>query len=272
MSDKDRTADELRKAAEALAREIGDLPGVRGLYLGGSLGRGAGDGLSDLDFVAVAEEADARSVATAWAGRLSDLRAPVYMKNHGLLVNVVLADGLRIDLVVETPARFALRPTGDVTPLSDPDGLAADLSGAALALPRGPRIAARTEEFLRVLWLIRVGLGRGDAVLGTEGFWHLRGHLKETMLDAARPDRRHGALSLRAILPGDDYVTLARFSTVAPDRDALIAAHRDIAREYLSRARKLHAAEGIDWPEAFETATRAGLVEAFGPGIDWSGG
>ena len=263
------TANTLRDAARALAGEIGAVPGLSGLYLGGSLGRGGGDGFSDLDFVGVAAEGDLKAVAADWAARLGEARDLVYLKNHGVLINAITRDWLRIDLVVETAERFAMRPEGEVLALHDPLGLAERLTGKAAALPGGPRIAARTEEFLRVLGLLRVGLGRDDVALCTEGFWHLRGHLKETMLDAARPDRRHGALSLKAILTDADYATLARFSSVAPEREALVSAHRDIAAAYLSRARALHDALGVAWPEDFEDATRDALIGAFGPAIDW---
>ncbi|MGP1394672.1 MAG: hypothetical protein ACTS3R_04100 [Inquilinaceae bacterium] len=79
-----------------------------------------------------------------------------------MLLSAVTDDWLRCDLIIVTPDRFARRSRDGLRPLPDRDGLYDSLP-ETLA-PRQPdpaRIARLIDEFIRVLGLVAIVVGRG---------------------------------------------------------------------------------------------------------------
>lgn len=243
-------------------------PRVRSVWLHGSLGRGIGDPWSDVDLaIEVAEPDRATCLADYACGRtgLPDLAMarPIF----GRILTAVTPDWARFDLMFVTGEelarldRAALRPLlGD--PGSQPSPLAPVAEAGAPA-----RLAALVEEFLRVLGLTPVGVGRGEWLVMQHGTELLRRMLVDLMLEEngfGSPEVRGGVKRLNPFLSETQRATLERLEPPLARPEALLAATVELARLFLARARPLAERLGTPWPEAFETATRRHLRTALG--------
>ncbi|MEM7710956.1 MAG: nucleotidyltransferase domain-containing protein, partial [Pseudomonadota bacterium] len=140
---------------------------VDGLFLAGSHGRGAADAWSDIDLVALAEDGRRADVLAAWRAALGAEVELVYWKAFPFgLANAITADWLRVDLYVTMPARFGRRSKANLRVIHDPGGVWDGLPGALPpAVPDAAVVERLTLEFLRVLGLLPVALGREEWVL-----------------------------------------------------------------------------------------------------------
>jgi predicted nucleotidyltransferase len=230
-------------------------PRVRSAWLSGSLGRGAGDAWSDIDLTVVADD-PAACLRDCAVGALA-LPATVFSQIvHGRILSAVTADWSRFDLAFLTPAEFAdqdggglVRVLGD-TPAPPPRPANAD--------PDAPgRILRLIHEFLRVLGLSPVCIGRQEWLVGQQGVELLRGMLVEVMLEEnGVPRAARGAKRLNGFLSAEQRAALEALPMPAADCAALLAAQTEIARLFLAEARPLAQRLGVAWPEAFEAATR----------------
>jgi hypothetical protein len=253
-------------ATRLLPRLITGLSSIStcdGLFLSGSHARGTEDAFSDLDLVVVSDPVHHPFVADqirVFLGTIAPL--VLFRASNGptaTLINAITADWDRIDLLLEAKDRFLNRASDSVRPLHDPtclaDGLRLSTEDTAQL---GRRIAYTTEEFLRVLGLLPVGLGRQEYLLCTLGAGHLRDHLI-TLMKAKAGTLGEGALHLSRSISATDMTVLIDLPVSHPNRDSVIAAHLALARVFLPRAQALHSHHQLVWPQAFETATKAHL-------------
>lgn len=256
--------------AAVVDRLRGD-PDLRALFLAGSLGRGDGDRWSDVDLVAVVEPAAQDAFATRWRVLLDGI-APVvfWWTPRGIkgLVSAVTADWLRCDLFMVPPDGLGKRAKSNLAALIDPGGIHATLPDD---LPPGATKPARVQglidEFIRVLGLLPVALGRGEHVVAARGAGLLRDMLVDLMLEDAALPEAHGALHLGKLLPPEDMATLAALPPARPDRPDM-AAHLAAARAFIPRARRMARDLGLPWPEAFAQATARRLEAELGTRVD----
>ena len=252
-----------------LAAPLAALAGegaVRGIFLGGSHGRGRADAFSDIDLIAVADPADHARLVDIWTRALDDTLTPVHrMERVGptSLVNVVCDDWLRVDLLLRADLRGRARDL--LLPLHDPSDLFSGLPGTLpAATPDAGRVEGIVREFLRVIGLLPVGAGRGEDVVLLTGLGHLRDLTIRLMLEDCPEADRGGALHLSRLLPPERMAALAALPTPPCERGALIAANLAHAELFLPLARELTARTGGTWPAAFEEATRRRLRDALG--------
>lgn len=253
----------LDQIAAVLARD----PRIVSAWLSGSFGKGAGDAWSDVDVtVVVAAESDLPAALRHYASELSPLPATVFSQLvHGRIFSGVTPAWERFDLAFLTPAEFAGQDGGGLSLLlGDP---------ATRPPPRAPGAdqgaAARIErlvcEFLRVLGLAPVSIGREEWLVGQQGVELLRGMLVELTLEAnGVPRSARGAKRLNAFLSEDQRAELEALVPPQAGRQSLIDAEGEIARLFLARARPLAERLGATWPAAFETATRDHLRRELG--------
>jgi len=259
-----------------LASAMGPSTDIEALFLGGSFGRGSADNFSDLDFVAVVSGERHGEVAAVWRGAL-EAAAPVVFWSARVgpptLVNAVTQDWLRVDLWMVDRASFldhaqsaqSVHAQSTLVPVIDPENLHASPP------PRPPAPAANrrqveyvVSEFIRVLGLIAVGMGRNELVLGVMGAGLLRDLLMRLMVEETHSPDRGGMLHLSRTVAREQMAELEALPCPGPRRAEILAAHWATARAFFPRARTLAAALDIPWPEAFEQATRAHLQRAFG--------
>lgn len=245
-----------------LTHALGQDPRVQALWLSGSLGKGEGDAWSDIDIVARVDAADvAACVADYKLPRPGLPPAVLAFDVYGVVVSSITAGWARFDIHFATPDQIARmdasgwRPlTGEAAPLPLPPPAAND-PGAA------PRIAALVTEFLRVLGLLPVAVGRQEWIASQQGFDLLRRMLIDLMLEENGHGRTaRGAKRLNGFLTAEQRELLEAIVPPPANRDALVQANAALAHVFLARARPLAERVGAAWPEAFEAATRRHLM------------
>ena len=245
-------------------------PGLQGLFLAGSLGRGTADNWSDADFIAVAGPHDHQALSGLWRQALEAI-APVVFWNQidggDIVLNAITADWLRIDLSIQSPERFSMRARDLVLPLIDRGGLHEGLPATLPARKPSPaKVRYIVNEFIRIIGLTPVVMGRQEYVSAVWGTQLLRNLFIDLLQEehVTLPDPG-GALHLSRLLPPEQMAMLAALPYPGPHRDQLIAAQIALARAFFPVARRLAERVQIDWPTPFEQATRRHLDTTLGP-------
>jgi hypothetical protein len=220
---------------------------VRAAWLTGSIAEGRGDAQSDLDLrLAVNGEVDWQEMVDRVSPTVLKRRLPG--PGPDVVVTCVTPEWLRFDIVIVPADR---PPAGAVAPLIDKDGLTEKLPPSPP--PRAADPAFLTEEFLRVLGLLDVSIGRQEYLVGSDGVWLLRRMLIDLMTIG---QTRGGVKKLNPFLTAEQRATLDALPPIEPTRQAVIDGSLAIARHFLPLAR---ARLGDGYPEALEAATLAHL-------------
>ena len=211
---------------------------VRGLWLTGSLATGDDDSFSDVDMLVVVREPDLAGYLDGWPAFAAAYRpllarrlAPAPVFNH------VLDGWLRWDVVVGVPGDLANLDAGSVTELFNHDGLTPSSPSHRGADPDVVR--EMTQEFLRVLGLLPVVLGRDELVTAVSGAGLLRQMLTTLLRYRAEGDRLSGALHLRRVLTPGEHAALEALPPVYAERGAVVRLHLACAGMFLPVAREL---------------------------------
>src|ERR1700683_4830530 len=186
---------------------------VRATWLGGSLGRGAGDRYSDVDLVAIVAEENRAGFVAEWDGIVATI-ASVVLTNRlsfpsSTVFSQVTADWLRFDVSVITPASLDRYTASTVRPLFDKDDHYSGLRQKREPLaPSGPRIQGLTKEFMRILGLLPVVLGREEYAVSDRGAHGRCPALPATGEGLVQPDRHAmaGCARKRAARPSGQPV------------------------------------------------------------------
>jgi hypothetical protein len=250
---------------EALETALRPDARIGSAWLTGSLGACRGDPWSDIDITLVAAADDL-------PGLLGDLMradgplpaTALRLSQFGRLVNGTTPDLMRFDLVLSTPEEFARQ---------DPAGVRLLFGDAGQAPPERPgrpqdpaaaakRIESLVTEFLRILSLAPVAVGRQEWVVMQDGVGHLRRLLIELMLEenGIGPAERGGAKKLYPFLTAEQIAELEALVPPRAIEAELIAANRDLRDRFLPRARRVAADRGATWPADWEAAVMSGLA------------
>jgi hypothetical protein len=250
---------------EALETALRPEARIGSAWLTGSLGAGRGDAWSDIDITLVV-------AAGGIPGLLGDLMAPdgplpataLRLSQFGRLVNGTTPELLRFDLVLSTPEEFA-RHNGGAVKL-----LFGDASQGPVERPERPsdpaaaarRVDALVTEFLRILSLAPVAVGRREWMVMQDGVGHLRRLLIELMLEenGVGPAERGGAKKLYPFLTAEQIAELEALAPPRAVKAELIAANRDLRDRFLPRARRVAGERGAAWPADWEAAVMSGLA------------
>jgi predicted nucleotidyltransferase len=242
---------------------------VRATWLSGSLGRGAGDRYSDVDLVAIVAEEDRAAFVAEWDGIVATI-APVVLTNRlnaasVTVFNQITPDWLRFDVSIIAPAGVDRYTASTVRPLFDKDDLYSGLrsKGEPLA-PSGPRVEGLTKEFMRVLGLLPVVLGREEYAVGASGSGLIRMLLIQLMTEDVAVEDRGGALHLRGLLPDARLTAIDELPPIVATRESAVAVHMAVARLFLPLARDLFKRTGTQWPDVLESALRVHLDSELG--------
>lgn len=243
---------------EDLSRGLRSSADVRALFLSGSRAVDLDDAFSDIDFLAVIADGTLDAFARQWRAAVERTGEVILWRQRGgrsLLINAINDAWLRIDVLAVTPDQMAGRAQADLQVVFDHDAVYDSLG---VARPSGPdlaRLAWQFEEFIRILGLLHVAMGRADYLNSVTGLFHLRNLLVDLMVAETDAPHRGGALHLNRLITADQQDDLRALPSPLPTRDAAIAAHLAYAAAYLPRARRLARRHGLEWPERFEAAT-----------------
>lgn len=236
---------------------------LKTLFLGGSRGRGTEDGYSDFDFIAVCEPQQNESVAHDWHTILEDLEPLIYWQKLGkqpMLINAITKSWIRIDLSM-TPTLEKSKYSKDMlVPVLDPDDLINALPAKTKRRKTKPdAVLAIINEFIRIMGLTGVVMGRREHLVGVWGVQHLRNQLIALMLEEVNPLHRGGALLLNPLLTDEQRFALGALPSAVATRNSVIQVNMAYAKVFLSRARVLAERTGVKWPDEFERETWAYL-------------
>lgn len=242
--------------------KLADDGRVLGAWLTGSRGRGNPDRYSDIDVWAVVDEADIDAFVADWPALAEQISPTVLLKQvgGGPVFTHVTPDWLRFDISVGVPTEVPQRSRGGLRLLFDRANLQHRL--AETGEPKGAspsRIRDLSEEFLRVLGLLPIVVGRGEYEVGAMGCGLMRVMLTQLMLEDIVVEDRGGALRLHGLLPDGRLNALRALPPVEASYESIIEFHVACARLFLPLAKELCARIGIDWPAPAETAVRGWL-------------
>lgn len=244
---------------ELLARVIETLEGdgrVRAAWLAGSHARGTQDRYSDLDLWLVVDEKDKDSFVEDWP-KLSDQVSPSVLRQRvfGSTFTHITGQWERWDVSIGVPADVPKRTRSTVKVLFDHDGLNDRLLPPGEPLQPNPaKVSGLVTEFLRVMGLLPVVLGREEYVVGVSGAGLLRGMIVQLFLEDVAVEDRGGALHLNTLLPPERLQALTELPVVEATRESVLQAHLACARLFLPQARELSERIGAAWPEELNTA------------------
>lgn len=239
---------------------------VDSAWLSGSFGRGAGDAWSDIDITVVVDEEDLPHCVAEYGGARNPVGESVILNTlFGRVVSAVTPDWERYDIVFATPQEFRAYDKTTLRPLA-PQSL-----DAPPPEPKPPKpyqvsadaVLTASREFLRVLGLLPVAIGRGEWLSSQEGVGLLRKALIELMIESNGVGRaqRGGAKRLNAYLTAEQQAAVEAVPQPGANRAELIAANQALAAMFIPLGRRLAEESGAVWPEALEAATRRRLAE-----------
>lgn len=244
---------------DTIAAALRDAPGIRALFLSGSHATGHADDYSDIDFILVADDGASDAVAGLWHEAVAQTGEIVLWwdrTTRPVLINAITADWTRIDVIILKPDQMGHHSQSGLKPVFDPDNIHGAL--AKTTAPRGAspaRLKYQFEEFIRIIGLQHLAVGRAEYINGVLGVFHLRNLLVELMIEETGAPDRGGQLNLNRLITDEQKAVLTALPPPVPEHDAMIAAHLAYAKAYLPRARTLAAARDIPWPERFEAVT-----------------
>lgn len=248
---------------DQLLAALGRDPRVRSVWLSGSFSRGAGDAWSDVDLTVTAEAQDIAPCLADYHAPRADLPKLVFSQIlHGRVLTAITEDWRRFDLAFLTPEELPRQDGADLRHLlGDAEGPPPRPPGADPGAAK--RVTALVTEFLRVLGLSPVAVGREEWLVMQQGVELLRKMTVDLMVEEAglAPAAR-GAKRVNPFLTSEQRALLEALPSPGAERHGLIDANLAIARLFLTRARPLAARLGAEWPEAFERATREHLRAA----------
>ncbi|WP_370401246.1 aminoglycoside 6-adenylyltransferase [Sulfitobacter sp. JB4-11] len=253
---------------DLIAQPLRDEPEVRALFLSGSHANGMADAFSDVDFVLVAQEGASDAIARIWRKAVARTGKIVLWWDRTtvpVLINAITEDWTRTDVVILRPDQMGAHTQAGLKPVFDHDGIYDTLNEKpAETGPDTRKLKHQIEEFIRVLGLLHLAVGREEYINGVLGIYHLRNLLVDLLIEETGAPHRGGVLHLNRLITGPQKALMFSMPPPVPTRAAMIDAHVAYAAAYLPRARRLALAWGVAWPEEFEAATWAKLEESLG--------
>lgn len=238
-------------------------PRVLAAWLVGSRARGAEDRFSDVDIWLVVSEEDKAGFVEDWP-KTSELVSPSVLRQRvfGSTFAHITPEWQRWDVSIAVPDDVPRRTRSTVKPLFDRAGLNGRLRPPGEPLRPDPaKVTSLTTEFLRVLGLLPVVLGREEYVVGASGAGLLRQMVIQLFLEDVAVEDRGGALHLRTLLPAERLRQLAELPPLEASREGVLEAHLACARLFLPEARRLADRIGAEWPAPLEAALRRRLED-----------
>ena len=257
-----------QRTIDTISTALEHTPGIQALFLSGSHATGLADKFSDIDFVMVADDGATDAVSALWRDAVAQTGEIVLWWDRTtvpVLINAITADWTRTDVIILKPDEMGHQTQAGLKPLFDHKALHPTLAKAPRpAKPNTKKFRYQIEEFIRILGLLHLAVGRAEYINGVLGVFHLRAALVELMIEETAAPNRGGILHLNRLITDEQKAVLTAMPAPVPEREGMIAAHLAYAAAYLPRARQRALELGVDWPERFEEVTWARLRDSLG--------
>ena len=275
----DAILDDVGSAQRALIAHLSGFfesdPRIEGAWLVGSLARRLGDRFSDVDLLVAVADSGLPALVEEWPARAAALvdlafARAVHSRSTGTTFTHVTCDYVRFDITFaradQAVERGAREGISFLAPSSSSSDMPPDDDTAVRLSP--DRVQRLCEEFLRVLGLLPVVIGRHQYLVAASGAALLRSMLMDLFTELAAPGYRGGAMRSEASLSPDQREVLYALPPLLWTRDAAIDLHLACARRFLPAARRAYRELGLAWPQPFEDAVRLHLNRELGLTFD----
>jgi len=253
---------------ETIATSLREVPEIRALFLSGSHGTGFDDAYSDIDFILVTEDGATDQIAAHWRQAIEGTGEIVLWwdrTTRPMLINAITSDWTRTDVVILKPDQLGFHTRDQLKPLFDHDRLYETLTASRAPQPPNPKhLQYQIEEFIRILGLLPLAVGREEYLNGVLGIFHLRNALVDLMIQETAAPHRGGLLHLNRLITLEQKAELEALPPPVPEKQAMIDGHMAYAKAYLPRASKMAKACNVDWPVRFEDVTWDNLEKTLG--------
>lgn len=174
---------------------------VEAAWLVGSLARGVGDRFSDVDVVAAVAQGALRGVVDEWPSRAASLldlafARAAYSAPTGTTFTHVTAAYVRFDVTFVSTSEAPKRVRGGISLLASSPVDSRTTGSDDPPSPAADRVRKLSEEFLRVLGMLPVVIGREEYLVAASGAALLRSMLTDLLGELAPPGYRGGAMRL----------------------------------------------------------------------------
>jgi predicted nucleotidyltransferase len=243
---------------DLLARVVDHLAGderVRAVWLSGSVGRGVADAGSDLDLVVTVTDATPWGDPAAWAVVDAVISIPI----PGVAgIAFTTSEGLRLDVVLETPDEIPASPYGHRLALIDRDGLAPPRSLPAGQPPDEARLQDLVLEVLRQCAIFPAAVvAREDWLLGQVAVHQHQRMLYELLVETNRPLPAMGIKQWSRRLTPAQRDLLVGLPAPAADRESVVEAMAAVRAAFLTHGRAELESAGGTWPSDVDDAIAA---------------
>jgi predicted nucleotidyltransferase len=250
---------------DEIARRLDAEPAVEALWLAGSLGKGQGDAFSDVDLLVLVADGPTGEISAGLARDLAPALRVVLVNSlyGGRVLNMVTADWARFDLTLVQREDLQRYDSNALTPIFNKGESNSPVQAQAPYRTSPAELLKLVNEFLRVIGLTPVAMGREEYQLALNGVDLLRRMTMDLMLEenGVSPASRGGALHRNHLLTAEQRDALQALPVIAAERTSILAGNAAFAGLFLPRARRLGAEIGMEWPSAFEDATRRHLLQ-----------
>jgi predicted nucleotidyltransferase len=248
----------LRESLAALVSACEADPAVVAVWVGGSLARDTADDWSDIDLhLLVTHPEEFGSRIAEWFRRsMSAVLADAIPGVPGGFV-FVTPDWVHVDVIVHGREDFA-QVELPARVLLDPEGLVRAIPPSAEQMVGEPYLPHdQVQLYLYFMGVTVTVIHRQDWVALAQGAAGFRDSLLIPLMLAENGVRKSdGAKRLNRYLTAEQIAALQAIPAIGSDPEQLIEAHTAIAREYLSRGRRLAELLHEPWPAALEQASR----------------
>jgi predicted nucleotidyltransferase len=230
---------------------------VRAAWVGGSLARDTADDWSDIDLHLLVEGADDfESHIVEWF----EATLPVVLADQiphvprGFLF--VTPDWIHVDVIIHGSDGFAQAEL-PARVLLDRDDAVHDVPASAEQMVGEPYLPAeQVRLYLYFMGVTVTVVQRHEWLALAQGAAAFRDSLLIPLMLAENGVRKaDGAKRLNRYLTGEQIEAIQAIPPIGSDPQQLVEAHAAIAREYLTRARRLTELLGEPWPEHLERAS-----------------
>jgi Nucleotidyltransferase domain len=229
---------------------------VRALWLAGSVGKGEADAGSDLDLVVTVRSLEAFAEPDVWS--VVDPVITIPIPGMPGCFAMTTREGLRVDVVLETPADVAGSSYTRRVRVFDRDGLTPPAPATGERGPDLHRMQAIVTEFLRQTAIFPAAVvAREDWLLGQNAVHGYRLLLYDLFVESNQPLPVTGIKQWSSRLTTDQRDVLTRLPAPTATRKSVVAAMVAVRDTLHTRGRDALETAGGTWPSDVDAAVSA---------------
>jgi hypothetical protein len=247
----------LRDTFAALLAACRDEPAILAAWVGGSLARRTADDWSDIDLHLLVADPEAFAVGiTDWFARTAT--AVLAHEIPGVAGGFVFVtpDWVHVDVILHGSSGFE-QEDFPARVLLDPHGLVREIPASAEEMVGEPYLPhEQIELYLYFMGVTLTVIHRREWLALAQGAAGFRDSLLIPLMLAENGVRKtDGAKRLNRYLTPEQIASLQAIPPIGSNPEELVRAHSAIAREYLTRGRRLAAQLDEPWPSELEHAS-----------------